>query len=85
MSELLATRSTPINVAGADQPVLSSCIGVHVTTAGNIVGQLKGDTADRTFVVLAGTRYPYVFKIIKQATTATGVLLFDESIEASLF
>ncbi len=52
-----------------------SARGFHCTGAGNIVGQLIGETIDVTETFEAGTIFPYAFKSIT-SSTATGFLLF---------
>lgn len=50
--------------------------GVWVGSGGTIVGQLIGDTADRTFVNVAnGTFLPFKFRLIKATgTTASDIV-----------
>lgn len=50
--------------------------GIYVGGAGDIVGQLLGDTADRTFTgITAGTYLPFAFRSINSAgTTATNIV-----------
>jgi hypothetical protein len=50
--------------------------GVWVGGAGTIVGQLVGDTADRTFAgITAGSLLPLRFRLIKSTgTTATNIV-----------
>ncbi len=69
--------SLPMDVSGGNQTLAAYPNGFHATTAGNVVGQLMGDSADRTFGVVAGAIYPYRFKSVTQTgTTATGVFLY---------
>lgn len=51
--------------------------GVYVGGAGNIVGQLVGDTTDTTFTAVpAGTFLPVSFRLIKATgTTATSMVV----------
>jgi hypothetical protein len=67
-----AVRSTAIAAATTYDPTGR---GVYITGAGNIVGKLLEDTADRTFAgLVAGQQYALCFKSITSAT-ATGFVL----------
>lgn len=71
-----ATRSTPITPhdTAVIDPVPK---GVLIGTGGVIVGQLRDDTADRSFTLAAGY-HPLRFKLIKAAdTTASGIVGLD--------
>lgn len=70
------TRSTPINPHDS-QEIDPLPLAVHVGGAGSIVGRLKDDQADRTWTVVAGQVLPYRFKLIKTASTATGLIGID--------
>lgn len=48
---------------------------VYVSSGGTIVGQLVGDTEDRTFSNIAdGTFLPLSFQYIRTSTTASGLI-----------
>ncbi len=69
-----ARRSTPI-VPG-DGTLDPAPKAILVGTAGNVVGQLLDDTADRTFPL--GTGYhPLRFKIIRASSTAANMIGLD--------
>ncbi len=72
-----ARRSTPVAATTA-QSGLTGVIGVIPTTGGNFVAQLEADTANRTFVLLAGVLYPLRVKSI-DVTSAIAVHLLHES------
>jgi hypothetical protein len=65
-----AAKSTVITATTFDD-----ARGVYIVGAGNIIGKLLEDTADRTFSgLVAGTVYPFAIKSITSAT-ATGFVL----------
>ena len=69
-----ARRSTPITPHDSNaQPTMR---GIYVGAGGTIVGRLKDDTADRTFVgLLTGVYYPFAFALIKSTGTTAGSLI----------
>lgn len=69
-----AERSTPIVPGDGELAFIPKAI--LVGGAGTVVGQLKQDNADRTFVLQAGY-HPLRFKIIRAASTATGLVALD--------
>jgi hypothetical protein len=72
-----AVESLPLDVSSTDQTPTDLPNGFHCSAAGDVVGQLDQDQADRTFTLLAGVCYPYRFRIVrKTGTTATGVFVY---------
>lgn len=70
-------ESLTLNVGGGDHVPTDLPNGFHCNAAGNLVGRLANDTADRTFALLAGCLYPYRFALVRQSgTTATGIFLY---------
>lgn len=49
------------------------CTEILVTTAGNIVGRLAGDTVDRTYAAGIGT-LTGLFVVIRSTSTAVGII-----------
>ncbi len=49
---------------------------IYVGVAGDIVGQLKDDSTDRTFKAMSNGEHPMAFKLIKSTgTTATDIVV----------
>ena len=74
-------QNTYINLGAVKSTAISATTydptgrGIYVTGAGEIVGKLLEDSADRTFSgLIVGTIYPLCFKSITSAT-ATGFVL----------
>lgn len=67
-----ATRSVPV-VKHDTNELTDTPKAILVGTAGTIVGQLRNDTADRTFTLQAGY-HPLRFKLIKTASTAADIV-----------
>lgn len=68
-----AARSTVVGATTASGPH-TDVIGLIAHAAGNFVGQLSGDSANRTIVMAAGQFYPIRVKSI-DATSAIAVTL----------
>lgn len=68
-----ARSSVAIDISATDHNLETSCRGIYVGGAGNIICRLVGDSSDRTFSnVLAGTVLPVqASKITRTGTTAT--------------
>jgi len=72
-----AARSTPV-VPHDSNELANIPKAIYVGTAGDIVGRLIDDTADRTFKGLAIGYHPLRFKLIKAAgTTAADIVALD--------
>jgi hypothetical protein len=76
----MAIDSGPSEQSYAVTPHDSTAIPVgralYVGVAGDVVGQLAKDTADRTFKNMAAGEHPLRFKLIKSTgTTATDMLV----------
>ncbi len=67
-----ATKSATLATGTFNPPTR----GIHCNVAGDVVGQLEGDSADGTFTLVAGATYPYCFKSISSLGTATGRALY---------
>jgi hypothetical protein len=69
-------ESLPLDIDSDDHTPDDVPNGFHCNTSGDLVGQLHGDTADRTFAMLAGVYYPYRFTVVRDTSTADGLFLY---------
>lgn len=70
-------QSEPVDIAAGDHIFALRIQGLYVGGAGEIVGRLRGDLHDTTWIAVAGGRVPGAFTVIRDAaggTTASGIV-----------